>query len=75
MKKAESDELRQEYRPGDLGPGVRGKYLESFRSGTNLVMLEPDVARAFPTEAAVNAALRSFIDGAKGPADSGKSTS
>ena len=75
MKRAEPDELRPEYRRGDLGPGVRGKYFESFRSGTNLVLLEPDVARAFPTEEAVNNALRSFLEGARGPADSRKSTS
>ena len=33
------NDLRPEYRRGDLGPGVRGKYLESYRSGTNLVLL------------------------------------
>lgn len=75
MKTASSDELRSEYRRGDLGPGVRGKYFESFQSGTNLVLLEPDIARAFPTDEAVNNALRSFIDGVRGPADSSKSTS
>ena len=75
MNRAEPDELRPEYRRGDLGTGVRGKYFKFFRSGTNLVLLEPDVARAFPTEEAVNSALRSFIDGASGPADSKKSTS
>ena len=53
MKKAKRDELRPEYCREDLGPGVRGKYLESYRSGTNLVLLQPDVAKAFPTEEAV----------------------
>ncbi|MBW1691905.1 MAG: hypothetical protein DRG87_13140 [Deltaproteobacteria bacterium] len=62
MKKAKSDELRPEYRREDLGPGVRGKYLGDYRSGTNLVLLSPDVAKAFPTEDAVNDALRSLID-------------
>ena len=75
MKRADLDELRPEYRRRDLGPGVRGKYFESFRSGTNLVLLEPDVARAFPTDEAVNNALRSFLEGDRGPADSRKSTS
>ena len=65
MKKADPDELRPEYRRGDLGRGVRGKYLESFRSGTNLVLLDPDVAKAFPTEESVNNALRSFMDAAE----------
>jgi len=62
MKKANSDELRPEYRREDLGPGVRGKYFESYRKGTNLVLLSPDVAKAFPTENAVNDALRSLIE-------------
>ncbi len=62
MKKAKSDDMRPEYRREDLGPGVRGKYLESYRSGTNLVLLSPDVAQVFPTEEAVNEALRSLIE-------------
>ena len=61
MKKPKSDELRPEYRREDLGQGVRGKYLESYDAGTNLVLLSPDVAEAFPTEEAVNKALRSLI--------------
>lgn len=65
MKKAKSDELRLEYRREDLGPGVRGKYAEAYRSGTNLVLLSPDVAKVFPTEEAVNNALRSLIEVAK----------
>ena len=74
MKKADPDDLRPEYRREDLGPGVRGKYLESYRSGTNLVLLHPDVAKAFPTDEAVNNALRSFMDAAEGPMDTTKST-
>ena len=62
MNKAKSDELRPEYHREDLGPGVRGKYFESYRKGTNLVLLSPDVAKAFPTENAVNDALRSLIE-------------
>jgi hypothetical protein len=61
MNKDKSDELRAEYRREDLGPGVRGKYLAAYRAGTNLVLLSPDVAQAFPTEEAVNEALRSLI--------------
>ena len=53
--------MRPEYRREDLGTGVRGKYFESYRKGTNLVLLSPDVAKAFPTEDAVNDALRSLI--------------
>lgn len=52
MKKADPDELRPEYRRGDLGSGVRGKYLESYQSGTNLALLHPDVAKAFSADEA-----------------------
>lgn len=61
MKKARSDELRPEYRRSDLGPGVRGKYLKAYQSGTNLVLLRDDVAEVFPDEDSVNEALRSLI--------------
>jgi hypothetical protein len=62
MKKAKSEELRPEYRREDLGTGVRGKYFKSYQKGTNLVLLSPDVAKAFPSEEAVNDALRSLIE-------------
>ena len=57
MKKNNAEEVRSEYRREDLGPGVRGKYLEAYRAGTNLVLLSPDVAKAFPTDEAVNLSL------------------
>ena len=41
--------------------GIRGKYVERYRAGTNVVFLDPDVAQAFPTSESVNAALRSLI--------------
>ncbi len=57
-----NDDLRPEY---DLAAllkgGVRGKYAAAFARGTNLVLLAPDVAQAFPTEEAVNEALRLVI--------------
>ena len=63
MKKVkEPDELRPQYRREDLGKGVRSKYFESYQKGSNLVLLNPDVAKVFPTEAAVNKALKSLID-------------
>jgi len=65
MKKAKGDQLRPEYRREDLGKGVRGKYLEAYRKGTNLVLLKPEVAAAFPTEQAVNDALSSLIEVAR----------
>lgn len=61
MNKANFDGLRVEYRREDLGPGIRGKYFESYKKGTNLVLISPDIAKAFPTEDAVNDALRSLI--------------
>ncbi len=62
MKKAKRDELRPEYNREDLGKGMRGKHLKAYRAGTNLVLLQPEVAAAFPTERAVNAALSSLIE-------------
>jgi len=54
-----SDELRPEYdMRALLKGGVRGKYAAKYRAGTNVVLLDPDVAKAFPTERAVNQALR-----------------
>ena len=54
-----SDELRPEYDlKSMLKDGVRGKYAAQYCEGTNLVLLEPDVASAFPNEKAVNDALR-----------------
>ena len=52
------DEMRPEY---DLRGGVRGKYYERYRQGTNLVLLDPDIADAFEDAAAVNNALRQFL--------------
>jgi len=62
MKTAKKENMRKEYRREDLGIGVRGKYYDEYRKGTNLVLLSPDVAKAFPTEEAVNKALRSLIN-------------
>ena len=60
MKKA--DDLRKEYRREDFGRGVRGKYYRDYTKGTNLVLLRPEIAQAFPTAEAVNDALQSLID-------------
>ncbi len=66
MKKRYSSEMDDELRPEYnlhklLKGGVRGKYVARYRAGTNLVLLDPDVAKAFPDEAAVNEALRLVI--------------
>jgi hypothetical protein len=51
-------EMREHY---DFSKGVRGKYAKRFKQGTNLVLLDPEVARAFPTSEAVNKALRKVM--------------
>jgi hypothetical protein len=63
MSSATEDDLRPEYDMKELlKGGVRGKYAARYRTGTNLVLLEPDVAKAFPTEQAVNEALRLVLE-------------
>jgi hypothetical protein len=63
MKKASGknkDEIREEYDLSKLKGRVRGKHCKAFRKGTNLVLLEPDIAEAFPDAASVNEALRAL---------------
>ena len=59
------DELRAEYDEKTLKNGVRGKYAPRLAQGSNVVRLAPDVAAAFPTEEAVNEALRLLLETAK----------
>ena len=54
--------MKKEY---DFSKGVRGKYAERFEKGTNLVLLEPEVAKYFPMAKAVNRALKSLISEGK----------
>lgn len=64
MKKGKgggSDDLRAEYDFGSMRGGVRGKYAEALQRGANVVLLEPDVAAAFPSADAVNEALRAVM--------------
>lgn len=65
VKRFGVNDLRPEYTRADLGQGVRGKYLKQYCAGTNLVLLEPDIAAAFPTDNAVNDALRTLLRAAK----------
>ena len=55
------DRMRPEYSKEDLGMGVRGKYHEKYKESHNIVLLEPEVAKFFPTEESVNEALLSLI--------------
>ena len=69
MKKASDstarDDLRPEYDLAKLKGGVRGKYARRYSAGTNLVLLSPDVAKYFPDDRSVNAALRTLVGVAK----------
>lgn len=58
------DELRSEYDLSKLKGGVRGKYYQRAIAGTNLVLIEPDLAKAFPDTDSVNRALRTLLDAA-----------
>ncbi len=61
-KRTTKDELRSEYKRSDFtGPMIRGKYAQRMREASNIVVLKPDVAAAFPNEDAVNKALQSLI--------------
>jgi hypothetical protein len=63
MKKDEEpdDDMLPEYDFKKMPGGVRGKYAEAYRRGTNLVRLDPDVAKAFTTDESVNEALRAVL--------------
>ncbi len=59
------DDLRPEYDLSELKGGVRGKYAERYNEGTNLILLDPDVAEVFKDNDSVNQALRLLIKTAK----------
>jgi hypothetical protein len=72
MKKKPHDELTDDLRPEYdlrdlLRTGVRGKYAKRYKVGTNLVLLDPEIAKAFPDEQSVNEALRLVIELTKIP--------
>ena len=58
QSKRRTDEMRAEY---DFSGGVRGKYVVKYRSGNNVVLLDPEVAKAFPDSKSVNDALRALV--------------
>ena len=65
VEKGERGNLRVEYDLTQLEGGVRGKYYDRARAGTNLVLLEPEIARAFPNAESVNEALRLLMHAAR----------
>ena len=73
MKKAKSelnDWLQPEYKRSDFGELVRGKYAKRIREATNVIVLDPQVAKVFPNDEAVNNALRGLIKLSRSPARS-----
>lgn len=62
-KERDTDELRMEYKRSDFPDGlVRGKYARRLKESSNIIVLRPEVTKAFPNEEAVNNALLSLID-------------
>ena len=57
-----NSELEQEYDLKSLGEGVQGKYFEKYQNGTNVVVIDPELSKAFPNAKAVNDALRKVLE-------------
>lgn len=70
--KRTADELRPEYHLSKLTGGVRGKYYRQAAAGTNLVLIEPDLARVFGDAESVNRALRALVDAAAAAGTAGR---
>jgi hypothetical protein len=68
VKRKQIDDLRSEYQRSDFGQLVRGKYAQRVSEISNVVVLEPQVAKAFPNDRAVNKALRGLIRGRRSSA-------
>lgn len=63
-RKTSPDDLRPEYDLSTLGKGVRGKYYRQAAAGSNIVVLDPDVARTFRTSASVGPGrLEAYLSG------------
>jgi len=58
---SDKDTLRDEYPEELIRSGVRGKYAKSYREGTNVVLIDPDLQKIFPDSDAVNRALREYL--------------
>ena len=63
-KKSENDKMREEYDFSKLKGGIRGKYYRQAKAGTNLVLIDPDLAMVFPDGESVNRALRLLLEAA-----------
>ena len=62
IEREENDDMLAEY---DFAKGVRGRHHEAYIAGTNVIFLEPDIAKAFPDSASVNRVLRQLLNLAK----------
>jgi len=71
-RKGRPENLRDEYDISALSGGVRGKYLRRATAGTNIVLLDPDVARTFRDSRTVNEALRLLANLVRGSAKPGR---
>jgi hypothetical protein len=75
MKKTQTTvrngDMRPEYDFRSMKGSVRGKYVERVRASTNIVVIEPEVVEAFPTERAVNEALKGVLNTARAVRDTG----
>ena len=67
MKASDDDSLRSEYDLKSLGKGIRGKYYERYREGTNVVVIDSDLTKQFPNTKAVNDALRELLESRNRP--------
>ncbi len=61
IERRSRDNIRPEYDFASMSGGIRGKHYQEYRKGSNVVLLQPDVAEAFPSEEAVNEALRGVL--------------
>ena len=61
LMSSDKDTLRDEYPEDLIRSGVRGKYAKSYREGTNIVLIDPDLHKLFPDSEAVNRALREYV--------------
>ena len=59
--RSDKDDLRSEYPPELIKGGVRGKYAERYKKGTNIVLIDPDLHELFPDSESVNRALRDYV--------------
>jgi hypothetical protein len=65
--KSDKDTLRKEYPESLIKSGVRGKYAKSYREGTNVALIDPDLHELFPNSEAVNRALREYVSKGRTP--------